>query len=397
MAGKRKQAGRHRNGEGSITKRADGRFQGSIMINGKRAYRYGKSYKEVQAALKQVQKEAERGVNVAAPQITLGTFLDEWLDAKRLTVEDTTHRRYTMLMVPIKKALGGVKLSKLDVPRLSAFFADMLEIWEPGTVKLAYTILKTALKDAVKWGRIAYNPLDKIDPIHAPEKEMQALDLEQAQRFIDQVEETHYFGRCIYIVGVTLGLRIGECLGIRWSDIDLDAGTLQINRGIVYMGSKTVVHEPKTRAGRRTIHMPEFLVEILREHRKEWIETRLQAAVWKVGNRLQVGIWKDSDLVFCRERDGGVMCDDTINRRLAKILKAADLPVITFHGLRHSAASILLAMGQSVKVVQEILGHANPAITLTVYGHVTPRIHREAMNDLDEVYNPVKHKKDNAK
>ncbi len=179
-------------------------------------------------------------------------------------------------------------------------------------------------------------------------------------------------------LALTTGLRRGEMLALRWADVDLERRTVTIKRTVDYIPRYGYVeNEQKTEAGRRVVLLPSFVVEMLKQHRVEQLEARLKAG----------GAWEDRDLVFT-DLSGGYFNPRYLEKLMRKVVAEAGLPHITLHGLRHSAATLLLSMGVPLKVVQEILGHSSYSITADIYTDVLPSMQREAMDKWDDVFGP---------
>ena len=180
-------------------------------------------------------------------------------------------------------------------------------------------------------------------------------------------------------------MRRGELMGIRWSDADLEAGTLTVRRTVLYYTVDSVakyrIHEPKTASGRRAIHLPEFAIEALKKHRVEQLEARMQAGE----------SWAGLDLVFCN-KIGSYWYPNVLLEAFHQLTEQAGVGYLRFHDLRHSAATILLTMGIPVKVVQEILGHSSADITYRVYAHATRGMHQEAMEEYNERFKTIQKK-----
>jgi integrase len=180
-------------------------------------------------------------------------------------------------------------------------------------------------------------------------------------------------------LAIVTGMRQGELLALRWNDIDVPKATVRVIRSLSYRnpdgtGYEHKEEEPKTKSSKRTIPLPDFALEALQKHRVQQLEMRLKAPEWE-----------DKGLVFPNDK-GGYLWVDPLRKQLKKLLREAGLPAIRFHDLRHSAATILLAMGVNAKVIQERLGHSHISITLGVYGHVTESMQREAITKLDDQF-----------
>ena len=173
----------------------------------------------------------------------------------------------------------------------------------------------------------------------------------------------------LYTLTLTLGLRQGEALGLRWSDVDFEASTITVEATLQRYGRSYHLNEPKSRRSRRRLPLPRSLVNRLLRHRTLQLEDRLRA-----GSAWSTNQW---DLVFLTER-GRPLNGPTVTRRLQRLLVQAGLPKKRFHDLRHSAASFMLAEGVPMRVITEILGHSDASLTANVYAHVAPELQREA-------------------
>jgi integrase len=178
----------------------------------------------------------------------------------------------------------------------------------------------------------------------------------------------------LYVLSLTMGLRMGEALGLRWSDVDLDAGTLRVNRQVQRMrgGGGLVFSEPKN-ASRRTLELPQRAVEALRSHRKK-----------QAGEKLRATDYGDTGLVFATGKGTPIDAQNIINRYFKPLLKRAELPNIRWHDLRHTYATLLLARGTHPTYVQKSLGHASVQLTLDRYSHWMPSMGRNTADGIDE-------------
>ena len=243
----------------------------------------------------------------------------------------------------------------------------------PKTISNIHKLLNTALKDAVSRNKLARNVLNMVKSPRDVSDERPVLNPEQATRLVEALR-AHRF-ETLVIMALITGMREGELLALRWQDIDLQQGKLQVRRTVTYKAKYDfILTEPKTAMGRRPIALPAFLIELLRKQRIVVQELRLKA-----GDQ-----WKQEDLAFCTQK-GNFLTDSFVRKKYYTILEQAKLPRIHFHDLRHSTASILLAMGVNIKVVQELLGHSHVNITLGIYGHVLPGMQEEAMRKMGDL------------
>jgi len=369
-------------GEGSITRLADGRWQARVDLGyegGKRVRKafYGKTRKEVQEKLTTALHDHQRGLPLPDERQTVGQFLTDWLDnTARHTLRPTSYDGYADLvhhhLVP---ALGRVPLAKLTPQQIAACYGDLLaKGLAARTVQYAHAVLHRALDQAVRWNLVARNPTDAVDAPRPQRKEITVFNTEQAQQFLDAAQDDWL--HALYVLALMTGMRQGELLGLRWQDVDLAAGSLSVRRTLVRTSQGWSWAEPKTAKGRRTIALPALAVEALRQHRVRQLEERLRAG----------GLWEDHDLVFPNHTGKPLERQNVVKRSFRPLLAKAGLPYIRFHDLRHSAATLLLSLGEHPKVVQERLGHSTIGVTMDTYSHVLPDMQRKAASRLDALF-----------
>lgn len=346
-------------------------------VAGKRQQMYRRGFatkKEAQAAETHQLGEIARGTFVRPARVTLERFLvDEWLPAKVSTLKPSTAASYALMtnsyVVPF---IGGAELSAVDGAMLNALYAKLLtegrrgRSGEAGTglspksVRNVHGMLHRAFKDAVRWRRVAVNPVDAADQPRKLSPEMSVWTAEQIRRFVDHATGDRH--AAVWRLFALTGMRRGEVLGLRWSDVDLDAARLSIRQTVVEMSTGIVVGTPKSSAGVRTIALDAATVSALRRWRRAQLEERM----------LMGEGWQDDDDRVATEPDGSAVHPNTLSRRFKMMCKAADLPPIRLHDVRHSYATAALSSGVNVKVVSKRLGHADIAVTLRVYAHVLP-------------------------
>jgi integrase len=237
------------------------------------------------------------------------------------------------------------------------------------TVNYVHTIIHRALKDAVRWGRLARNPADAADAPRGGQKSdgVRSWDAATLRQLLAASAASGDRLHPLWVLLATTGMRRGEALGLRWSDIDLDTGRLRVLQTIIQVRSKVTVGEPKTARGRRPIALDAGTVAVLRQHRKSALEERM----------LVGAAFEDRGLVF-HYPDGSCLKPDVVSAAFVRRVRAAGLPRLTLKGLRHTWATLALERGIHPRVVQERLGHSTIAITLGIYSHVAPTLHDEA-------------------
>ena len=368
---------RRGHGEGSITQRRDGRWMAALTLeNHKRKYFYGKTRREVQDKLNTALHEQKRGMLVTGPQQTLGTFLQRWLEQVcKLRMRPNTYKEYrSMIRCHLVPTLGHIKLQKLTIGDLQAFYAEKRQTLKPGSLSVINAALSAALEDALKQGLVARNVAKLIDLPSRERYEGQVLTVEQARKLL----ETACGSRldALLLVAVTTAMRLGELVALRWSDVDLEKGALQVRHNLAWVsGMGYVEGEPKTKKGRRRIVLPSVVLEALKEHKERQDEARK-----KSGDR-----WQERGLVFCN-LSGGYFNPNHVRFLFKKLLKAAGLPDVRFHDLRHSAATVLLAARMDLKAVSEMLGHSSISITADIYQSVLSEQQQEIVKKMDDLY-----------
>jgi len=255
-----------------------------------------------------------------------------------------------------------VRLDQLTPAILQAAYARLLgRGLSPKSVLNAHRLLHRALADAVRWGLLARNPCDLVDPPRVPRPVVRALDADGVARLLAACAGDD-LGPLI-TVAVLTGLRLGELLGLQWDDVDLEAGAVYVRPIFYRMRGQWVESEPRSAAGKRKVVLPAPVLVMLREYRKAQLEQRLKAGPdWHQ---------EFGDLVFSTA-SGRPIHPANIHRELKAVLSRAGLPPIRFHDLRHTHASLLLKDGVNPRVVQERLGHSTVSLTLQVYSHVLP-------------------------
>jgi integrase len=370
---------RRGHGEGSIYQRSDGRWVAEITLEGgKRKSFYGKSRKEAADKLNRALQEQKQGKLATGPQQKLETYLNQWLeDVHKPTLRQSSYVKYRRLLDRhILPELGHIQVQRLTPQQVQAFYARKLhEGLSESVVSTMHRVLHNALDNAVKWNLVSRNVCDLVTPPHEKKRTVQLLTLQQAQHLLGVAQGHELEG--LLTVAVTTGMRHGELAALRWSDIDFGSGSVHVHRTVNRLGGYGgfVESEPKTAKSNRTIVLPAFVLEKLKEHQIRQKESRLRAGA----------AWKDQDLVFCN-RYGGFLNPDALLGRFYRLLEKAGLPRMRLHDLRHSAATILLGMGAHPKVVQELLGHSNISMTIDTYSHMLPSMQRETMSKLNDLF-----------
>lgn len=342
---------------GPLTDRAERKLQSKAGFRTKR---------EADQALRQVVSSVEGGSHVAPSRQNLADYLTTWGEA--LDVKEKTAHDYRWLMSRyVVPSLGAKALQDVRPTDLTALYARLVTSGgkngrplSPNTARSVHRVLSKALADATQDGLIPTNPAERARQPRRETREVgkvMAWTREQAAAFLSAHQEDRMVG--LYTVALHVGLRRGELLALTWEDVDLEAGTITVRRNLTMAGTRLVFSTPKTANSVRTLRVGPATVIALREQRKRQAAERLQFA----------GAYQGQGLVFAQE-DGQPVRPDGVSKRFSRLVKATDLPTISFHGLRHTAATAGLAAGVPIHVVSKRLGHASISITLDVYGHL---------------------------
>ena len=352
------------NGEGSVYRRGDGRVVGEYKdANGKRRYVSGKTKAEVLRKLRQLLADRDGGIAYDSENLMVGAYLDRWLRAMRGSVRQRTWERHEQVVrLHLRPTLGNVRLDRLNAMQVQAVYGSKLEGGlSPRTVEIVHATLHKALKQAVGWTLIPRNVAEAATPPRPVGREIRALSREQARALLDAARGDAL--EAFYVLAVTTGMRNGELLALQWRDVDFDAGTLRVRRS-VFNGT---VNPPKTKAGNRTIRLTGMAVAALEGPRR---------AATRAG---------DPGWVFPSRSGTPLSVHNVHNRSWKPLLRRAGLPPTTrMHDLRHTCATLLLSRGVPVKVVSEMLGHGDVAITLSVYQSVLPHMQDSAARAMDD-------------
>jgi integrase len=334
-----------------------------------------RSRKDAEAAMNKVMTAVEEHTYVVPSRITVREYLrKEWLPTIKGTVRPTTYASYTMHVEGhIVPALGSLQLSRLSAQAIN-FYARLLEngrlqgkgSLSPATVRRVHATLHRALKDAVRWQRLSVNPVDAADPPRGQSKqrELPAWNAEQLAGFLSHVRDERLFA--LWRLLAMTGCRRGEALGLSWDDLDVEAATLTIRRALVPLGAEVIVSEPKTARGRRRIALDPLTIEALRDH-----------AALQADEQTRCESWSETGYIFTTE-DGQPLDPHRISKAFERHLRAAALPRIPLHGLRHTYATLALSSSVNPRIVSGRLGHSTVALTLDIYSHVLPQADQEA-------------------
>lgn len=376
---------RNAKGAGGIRQRPDGRWEarytaGYDLRTGKQRRRsvYGKTKRECQMKLNCVLAELDSGTYFEPAKVTLGEWLQIWLDEYNAHVKPRTLESYRgHTKHRITPAIGRIKLKTLNATHLQRFYNDLLRgtpnapALSPKTIHNIHGILHKALEQAVELGYIRFNPSDSCKLPRKERKQIQPLDHEQIRAFIRAIQGHRY--ETVYLVDLFTGMRQGEILGLQWGDIDFESGTIHIQKQLQRIQGEYHMTSLKNDKTRRITPAP-AVMQALRKQRVRQQEWRLRAGE----------LWQESSFVFTNDV-GEHLRRETVYRNYKRIVADIGVPDARFHDMRHTYAVNALGAGDDVKTVQETLGHHTAAFTLDVYGHATEDMKRASANRMQQV------------
>ncbi len=371
---------RRKQGEGTLRLRKDGRWEGRIVIgydekgNPKTKTVTAKRKSACEEKLRKLKEELGRKSKQITPDMTFGEWINFWYQtfckpALRTTTRDGYENGIYKHVIP---SIGKIPLNKLSQNDLQQFYAKLKrsgrlhyvdtqgEGTSNRTVRSCHALCRSALEKAIAEGLITTNPAlgCKLPPKKG--REMQVLTPNEIARFLARAKEEGYYE--IFLLELSTGMRRGEILGLKWSDINFKDGSLRIQRQVVAAGKQVIVQPPKTRSSIRTIILPPYMVELLVQMKKE----------------------KTCEWIFPSPvKEGEPRNPTALHHRFKLILKRAGCKDIRFHDLRHTFATMALENGMDVKTLSGIIGHISAETTLNIYSHITDTMQVQASVKID--------------
>ena len=366
---------RRGSGEGGIFQReSDGRWVATVELgkgsNGKRLRKvvYGSTKRQVQAKLKTAQDARDKGIVTTGGNMTVSAWLDQWLDGLDATgkLKASTRRSYREVVnLYVRPHLGHIRLARLTPEDVEKMGRALAEAGKSGnTQRLARTILRRALGQAERRGYVARNVVALTDAPAVKVDERPVLTPEQAKQLFDALHDDRLLP--LYVVAIHTGLRQGELFALRWSDVDLGAGTVTVTGTLIAGSGNAPIRRPTSPAA--TVPLTPQAMEALQVH--------------QVRQNLE-GTQGSDDLVFTSAR-GTALYDSNIRKHWHRVSANLGLPSMPWHNLRHSAATIMLAQGVPIEVVSRVFAHGSIRITADIYGHVSPETNRQAADAMSK-------------
>lgn len=362
------------NGEGSVFKRGN-RWVAQVGSGKNRETKYFETQKDANAWRHKIIEQRHQGLVFAGSRVSLSKFLDEWLVVAKTSVRPNTYQQYSQVVHQhINPVLGYIVLKDLRPDQVQSLYTNKLANGvSPNTTRMIHAVIHRALNHALKLGLVYRNVADSVTRPKVVRKEMKTLNDYQVRQLI-QVAESEQM-RLLLWVAVVTGLRQGELLGLKWSDLDWTSRRIQVQRQVQRRkGDGLVFCEPKSASGRRVIVLGKSTIEKLREYNNNQLKESIL-----LGEK-----WQDHDLIF-PSPIGTPLDPSNVLKAYKDCLKRAGLPNLRFHDLRHSAATLMLQQGVNPKIVSERLGHSDISLTLNTYSHVLPPMQEEAAEKMDDL------------
>lgn len=304
-------------------------------------------------------REKDLGVFIEPASMPLNEYLDKWLsEVAHNKVRERTLQHYeSLLRNHVRKVIGQKRLSDIQSYEIQKLYNDMKKAsFSPKTIRHVHNVLSSALKQAVKWRMINFNPCEICELPRMERKEMMYFTPEETAKFLQTAKDDKHFAT--FLFAIETGTRPEEYLGLQWKDLDFDNKVVSIRRALVIRkGGGFIFTELKTKKSRRSIPISNACISALKDHRRKQLEERM-----KLGASYQ-----NFDMVFPSEIGTPLQHQNLTRRHFKPIRDKAELPKIRLYDLRHTTATLLLSAGENPKVVSERLGHASIVLTLDTY------------------------------
>ncbi|MFD8306047.1 tyrosine-type recombinase/integrase [Streptomyces sp. NPDC059690] len=369
---------RNPNGAGSIWQRKDGRFEARVYVpqpDGTRARKtvYGNTWEECDEKRQELVRRARQSIPTPTRSAKLSEWLPYWLahyvePRRKLSTYDKYETHVRLYLIPL---LGTKRLESLSVADVRRFTTRMQSANTAATAKEAHRVLRTALKAAVREELITRNVVALVEPPRVRMREIHPWSLDETLTFLEAARRDPL--NAAFVLAIAMGLRRGELVGLRWSDIDLDNRVLYVRHQTQRRRGALYDDDPKSRR-KRVVPMPALCIAPLRWHR-----LRQREAFGRTGTA-----WSETGYVFAT-RNGRPVEPRNVYRSFTRVAADAGLRVVRLHDARHGCATLLTAAGVAPRVIMEILGHSQISITMDVYTHVVHDTQREAISHMDRL------------
>lgn len=355
--------------------------------------------KDLEAFVIDFERKVKNGKFLDGEKVTFQEFAHIWLeDYAKQHMEETTRHIYKLnLETHVIPEIGHLRLSKIQPSTLNRLYNNMLQMRTDGkkggystaTIKYIHAIISSIFCTAIKWNVLLDNPCTRVTPPKQTKNisDIKYFTLKQTEEFLNEIETEVQAGilnlqyKVFYHMALFCGLRKGELLALKWSDIDFNKNTVSITKSTGIAGKKVITKSPKNKSSIREISIPASVVSILKQYKKEQAEYRLS-----IGDK-----WIGEDYIFI-QYSGKQMSISIPYATFKKIIlnynKKANqpLPNIPLHGLRHTSATLLISQNIDVKTVSSRLGHSQTSTTMNIYSHALKKMDEQAADTLENLF-----------
>lgn len=363
--------------------------------------------KDAEKELAKFIAEIEGNNFIEPSKVTFENFIKRWLTeyAERDLAPKTVHRYKQILNTRVIPAMGHLKVEQIKPVHLIEFYNNLMEdgIREDKdkdgnkkkgglsgkTILQHHRIISSILNDAVQWQVIGSNPASRVKPPKVERKEAKFYDEEQAAALLEALKGEKLKHKALVHIAVLTGLRRGEIMGLDWTDIDFEKGTLEVKRAGQYIpGQGTFTKTPKNETSKRIISLPASLITLLKQYKASQNAKRLKLGTkWQQREKIKLGEqWQETDRVFTTW-DGSPGHPEWPSQWFSKFIVKKELPPLNFHGLRHTSITLLIGQGVSLVNASKRAGHSNVSTTGNIYAHALKSADRDAADKLENLFN----------
>ncbi|MDD4110675.1 MAG: tyrosine-type recombinase/integrase [Clostridia bacterium] len=352
--------------------------------------RFHGNKKEARAFEAELKAQIKQGNYVVNNSETVKSYFEKWLkEYVRPNLKPKSYESYSAICHELLSQLGHVKLNSLSALMLVGhynYLRDRGNVQKSSlkkhkrltenTVLRHYRVINVALKQAVDWQLLAHNPNERVKAPKKLKVESKFYDLEQTQCLLKALDGEHIKYQAIIRLALDTGCRRAELIGLEWSDINFTTGMVSINKTLQRINGQLIDGTPKNNNSIRSVPISDPTIEVLKEY-----QTYINNIKDAMGNK-----WKNTKKIFTTD-DGDPIHPDTPRKIFEQILKKHNLPIITFHSLRHTSASLQISRGISVANISRRLGHGDISTTLNVYSHAFNSGNEKIIREFNNIFN----------